>query len=78
MKAAAESARIEWALREGPDALSANERFRLLSSPHALVTVRTEVVAHRAHPAWWQAPEPAQAAESRAVREVRGILAESL
>ena len=49
-----------------------------LEPAFALVTVRTEVVAHRAHPAWWQAPEPAQAAESRAVREVRGILAESL
>ena len=56
-KAAAEAARVERALREGPDALSTDDRFRLLSSPQALSALRAEVVAHRAHPAWWQAPQ---------------------
>jgi len=78
MKSAAESARVERALREGPGVLSVDERFRLLSSREALAQLRAEVAAHRAHPAWWHAPQPVPAAESpRPVREVQGILAES-
>ena len=78
-KATAEATRIERALREGPGALSSDERLRLLSSPQAMAKVRAEVIAHRAHPAWWQAAQPAHAAEPpRTVREVQGALAESL
>jgi membrane glycosyltransferase len=63
-KAAAEAARIERALREGPDALSLDERFRLLSSPRAMAALRAEVLAHRAHPAWWQATRPLPVADT--------------
>jgi len=78
-KSMAEAARIERALREGPDALSVDERFRLLSSREALAKVHAEVAAHRAHPAWWQAPQAAPAVEPpRPVREVQGVLVESL
>jgi membrane glycosyltransferase len=78
-KGAAEAARIERALREGPDALSADERFRLLSSARAMTTLRAEVAAHRAHPAWWQAARPQQAAgPARSEPEVEGVLAGSL
>jgi membrane glycosyltransferase len=81
LKGAAEAASIERALREGPGALSADERFRLLSSGEALAQLRAEVAAHRAHPAWWQAPPPAAAhapEPPRTVREVQGVLVESL
>ncbi len=80
LKAAAEAACIERALREGPAVLSADERFRLLSSGEVLAQLRAEVAAHRAHPAWWQAPQlPAHAAEPpRIVREAQGVLVESL
>jgi membrane glycosyltransferase len=78
-RAAAELPRVERALREGPDALTADERLRLLSSRTALAQMRAEVVAHRAHPGWWLAPEPVHAADSVApVRELEGELAESL
>ena len=80
-KAAAEAVRIEHALREGPGALSADERFRLLSSREALARLRAEVAAHRAHPAWWQGPAPLPAVEPpRSVRDtdVQGALAEGL
>lgn len=78
-KGAAEAARLERALREGPDALSADERFRLLSSPSAMAALRAEIAAHRAHPAWWQAPQPARiAGPSRSEPDVEGVLAGSL
>ena len=48
-KAAAEAARIERALRDGPAALGADERLRLLSSRAALAVMHREVVAGRAH-----------------------------
>jgi membrane glycosyltransferase len=78
-KAAAETARVERALREGPDALTADERFRLLSSPQAMALLRSEVAAHRAHPAWWQSPVPVHVpGPSRPEPEVEGVLAGSL
>ncbi|MEO5882242.1 MAG: glucans biosynthesis glucosyltransferase MdoH [Caldimonas sp.] len=80
LKAAAEATRIERVLREGPEALSADERLRLLSSRDALALLHAEVVAHRAHPAWWQTPQPAPSvgAPRAAHEEVPGALAESL
>ena len=54
-KAEAEAARIERALREDPEALSADAGLRLLSSRAALVLMHSEVVAGRAHPDWRQA-----------------------
>ncbi len=78
-KARAEAGRIERALREGPDALSTEERFRLLSSRAALTQLRAEVAAHRAHPDWWLDHAPAmQAGPHLPTREVKGVLAESL
>ncbi len=78
-KAAAEAQRIEHALREGPDALSAGERFRLLSSPSGLAQLRAEVVAHRAHPDWWIAAlsPPPEVGSHPPVHEIEGVLAES-
>ena len=65
--------------REGPDTLTTDERFRLLSSPRAMAALRAEVAAHRAHPGWWQSPPPAQAAgPARPEPEVEGVLAGSL
>ncbi len=54
-KAAAEAKRVERALREGPQALTRDDRMRLLSSRTALARLQTEVQAHRAHPGWWLA-----------------------
>ena len=51
-KADAEAARIERALREDPEAISADAGLRLLSSRSALVVMHREVVAGRAHPDW--------------------------
>jgi hypothetical protein len=56
-KAEAEAVRIERALRDGPEALGADDGLRLLSSRSALVLMHREVVAGRAHPAWGQASE---------------------
>jgi membrane glycosyltransferase len=53
-KGAAEAARVERALREGPTTLTADDRLRLLSSRTALAALHREVAAHRAHPAWWR------------------------
>ena len=78
-KAAAEALRVERALREGPDALGMDERFRLLSSPTALAQLRAEVAAHRAHPDWGREHKATHPPEPYpAVREVEGALAESL
>ena len=51
-KAAAEARLVERALRDGPAALAARERLRLLSSRSALVALHREVLAQRAHPEW--------------------------
>ena len=62
-KAEAEAARIERALREDPEALSADAGLRLLSSRAALVLMHGEVVAGRAHPDWQQAHEESTEAD---------------
>ena len=78
-KAAAEALRVERALREGPDALGMDERFRLLSSPTALAQLRAEVAADRAHPDWGREHKATRPTDTHpAVREVEGALAESL
>ncbi len=53
-RAASESLLVEHALADGPAALAAGARLRLLSSASALATLRREVLAHRAHPDWWR------------------------
>jgi membrane glycosyltransferase len=45
--------RIERALVEGPDALSGEDRLRLLASRSAMTRLQVEVQARRAHPGWW-------------------------
>ena len=79
-KAAAEARRVERALNDGPDSLDRDDRLRLLSSPAALVRLRTEVAAHRAQTGWWlptevAAPEPAPYVEPI---ETRAALVEGL
>ena len=77
-KAASEILRVERALREGPGELSRDDRLRLLSSRSALAQVRTEVVAHRAHPGWWLVPD-ATPAEPHVERHEPGtVFAERL
>ncbi|MGZ5206426.1 MAG: glucans biosynthesis glucosyltransferase MdoH [Caldimonas sp.] len=51
--------RVRRALRDGPQALSGDDRLRLLSSRFALAMLRTQMAAHRGHPGWWLAPEAA-------------------
>jgi membrane glycosyltransferase len=77
-KAAAESARVERALREGPDLLSRDDRLRLLSSRTALAQLRTEIAAHRAHPSWWVSPDAMVVDLSIERHDSRTVLAESL
>jgi membrane glycosyltransferase len=74
-KGDAEAVRIERALRDGPAALSPDERLRLLSSRAALATLHREVTAHRAHPAWWRLPEPGgrRPAPVVAVHRIEGL-----
>ncbi|HEY2560891.1 MAG TPA: glucans biosynthesis glucosyltransferase MdoH [Caldimonas sp.] len=72
-KAVAATRLLERALRDGPSALSAAERLRLLSSRAALASLHAEVLAQRAHPGWtkgvrvhrpaWLAMLPSGAAE---------------
>jgi membrane glycosyltransferase len=71
-KAKAEAARIERALREGPAALSRDDRMRLLSNRAALARVQHEVRDHRAHPGWWVA-EPAPVAVVPTAAQPSGI-----
>ena len=52
-KAAAEGLLVDRAIGDGPDALSATDWQRLLSSAVALARLQAEVLAHRAHPGWW-------------------------
>lgn len=65
-KQAVLSAIVERALGEGPAALNAWSRLRLLSHPAALARVRDDVVAHRAHPDWWLATPHAGSAHAGA------------
>ncbi|MEO8837040.1 MAG: glucans biosynthesis glucosyltransferase MdoH, partial [Caldimonas sp.] len=52
-KERADSARVERALRDGPSALGAAERLRLLASSSSLAAMHAEVLARRAHSGWW-------------------------
>ncbi len=52
-KAMAEALLVERALRDGPQALTRDDRLRMLSSRGALARLRVEVQAHHAHPGWW-------------------------
>ena len=61
-KQAVLSAIVECALGEGPAALDASSRLRLLSHPAALARIRDDVAAHRAHPDWWLATPQARSA----------------
>ena len=54
-KAEAEAARVDRALRDGPEALGSDDGLRLLSSRSALVVMHREVVAGRAHADWLEA-----------------------
>jgi membrane glycosyltransferase len=72
-KGAAESLLVAHALADGPAALAAVDRLRLLSSATALTTLRREVLAHRAHPDWWRDVGAAGSAEAaRAVSHGSG------
>jgi membrane glycosyltransferase len=51
-KAGAEARVLDRALRQGPSALDATARLRLLSSRSALAFLHREVLAQRAHPDW--------------------------
>jgi len=51
-KGDAEAARIERALRDGPEAVARDDGLRLLSSCAALAVLHREVVAGRSHPDW--------------------------
>ena len=55
-KAAALDACVERALVDGPDGVNAPTQLRLLSSREGLLRLRREILAHRAHPAWWLEP----------------------
>ena len=52
-KLAAETLRIDRALVEGPDALSRDDRLRLLSSRSGMRRLQREIHVRRAHPGWW-------------------------
>ncbi|HEY4958774.1 MAG TPA: glucans biosynthesis glucosyltransferase MdoH, partial [Caldimonas sp.] len=69
-KAGAESRRVERALVDRPAMLAAGDRLRLLTSASALATMRGEVLAHRAHPGWWQ--DAGAAATAEPVRSAAG------
>ena len=53
LKGAAMAALVERALVDGPAALDAPSRLRLLSSASSLARLQAEIAAHRAHPGWW-------------------------
>ena len=52
-KGAAMTACVERALVDGPAAIDASSRLRLLSDAAALARLQSEIAAHRAHPDWW-------------------------
>ena len=66
-KAAAEAALVERALRDGPEALSADERLRVLSHREIAGWLHREVLGHRAHPDWWRGPRGAAIASGTRV-----------
>ena len=53
LKGAAMTVRVERALVDGPSAIDASSRLRLLSDSAALARMQAEIGAHRAHPGWW-------------------------
>jgi membrane glycosyltransferase len=57
LKALAEAALVESALRDGPAVLAPSHALRLVSSRAAFVQLRDAVLAHRAHPGWWLRPD---------------------
>ena len=63
-KAAAEAARVDRALTDGPSALTVDDRLRLLSSAPSLQRLHAEVKARRAHPDWWVVAETEQTESS--------------
>jgi membrane glycosyltransferase len=64
-KAALEALLVEHARADGPAALDARARLRLLSSAPALATLHRDVLAHRAHPDWWRDGAAAAAPAAR-------------
>jgi membrane glycosyltransferase len=73
-KADLEVALVERGLREGPDALGADDRLRILSSRAAATAMHREVLGHRAHPDWWRETrvEAAWPSARVAARETHG------
>jgi len=65
-KATARSLLIAQAAGDGPDALDRTQRHRLLGDAVALAGLRERVLQRQAHPAWWQAVEPANAVQPAA------------
>ena len=53
LKGAAMTARVERALVDGPSAIDAPSRLRLLSDAAGLTRLQAEIAARRAHPGWW-------------------------
>jgi len=54
-KGRAQAARVERALRDGPEGLGADDGLRLISSRSALAALHREAVAGQAHSGWGQA-----------------------
>jgi membrane glycosyltransferase len=52
-KAEANLRRIDRALIDGPEALSRDDKLRLLAEPVAMTRLRAEVAARHAHSGWW-------------------------
>ena len=66
-KARARALLVAQAASDGPSALDRARQHRLLGDAAALAELRERVVTLRqAHPAWWQAAEPASAAQPAA------------
>jgi membrane glycosyltransferase len=58
-KARARAQLVAQAADDGPSALDRTQRHRLLGDAAALSELRERVMLRQAHPAWWQAAEPA-------------------
>ena len=65
-KAGARASLVARAAAEGPSALDRAQQHRLLGDAEALTRLRERVMLRQAHPAWWQAPERAGAAQPAA------------
>jgi len=62
-KAMARARLVARAAGDGPTALDRAQQHRLLGDAEALTRLRERVMLRQAHPAWWQAPERAGAAQ---------------